>query len=334
MATCKRKRECELDIIDNKRPRQTLVSTSSSDSKSKKLSSSTNSSSKIKAKSNSSTNSSSKIKFNSNSSTNSSNKTKNSRSSTNSKKSSQARKIKTSSAEIIKSKSIEIITHIEKITLDNAEAFYDKISEKLLFEENSEDENSELGKFVRKFVSNISGQKITKRDAKLPWPDPNWNNGWKDKGFSLNLFQGLLFLEIQDHLEDIKNGPCNVWFVYATINDEIYGGTFLFQNPNTPTYVILEGIAQFPVVRYALMLYPQYTHEIPKLNLLLDREITRFCKLNNIKKIYVHAVTREKNILQNFYGYRKSQKDEITSCILDMNGTSPSRLGTVVKVIK
>jgi len=98
-----------------------------------------------------------------------------------------------------------------------------------------------------------------------------------------------------------KNDYDRMWFVRSYLNDQYYGGVFLFQSAKDPTMFYMEGIAKSQAIILFELMYPQI--KLPSLNELLIPFIENFIISHGGKVLHVHPLTVQYNILVKKYGF-------------------------------
>jgi hypothetical protein len=104
-----------------------------------------------------------------------------------------------------------------------------------------------------------------------------------------------------------KNNYDRMWFVRSYLNDQYYGGVFLFQSRKEPTVFYMEGISKSQAVILFELMYPKI--KLPSLNELLIPFIENLIVKNGGKILYVVPMKAQYKILTEKYNFMKSEDE-------------------------
>ncbi len=100
---------------------------------------------------------------------------------------------------------------------------------------------------------------------------------------------------------EIEEPNCERWFIIASVNQQPFGGVFLYANEDHPGFLRIESITKYIIPRIYLELAPEDNKRFKKLNSLLIPEIEDFAKNLQFLIILVLAIPGQMEILQSLY---------------------------------
>lgn len=112
-------------------------------------------------------------------------------------------------------------------------------------------------------------------------------------------------------MKEVDDDNCDVYFIYATLNDLMYGGIFLFHNKQDQSYGTIQEITKYITPLLVSLIYPNI--EFKKLNSLLIPAIENLAKDLGIDKIYVQPFPLQAKILSTYYGFKRTY-DSVPAC--------------------
>lgn len=100
----------------------------------------------------------------------------------------------------------------------------------------------------------------------------------------------------------IREYGCEIWFIISKINDQPFGGVFVFHQPNSKE-IMIQGISKFIVPTVLSMIDPVLMSKLPRLNSLVMPSIETIAKMIGAQRVVVNPIGKQGDILIKHYGF-------------------------------
>lgn len=107
------------------------------------------------------------------------------------------------------------------------------------------------------------------------------------------------------YLTDNDDSSCTKWQIISTLNNELYGSTFVFYNPSKSPDILLQGISRSFIPILIESVVPGTLSSLPRLNSIIQPAVETIGLSVGAKQIMVAPIGRQGKILEKHYGYRK-----------------------------